>query len=82
MNAQEQMIEYAKSKMMSDSKLTPAQWCGKLVTEGVVISRNGGDMVSAKATREGKTIIITETTKTEKLHGFEETAIEVMRINL
>lgn len=82
MNAQQQMIEYAKSKMSASSTLTPEQWCGKMVTEGVVISREAGDMVVANARREGKTIIITETTKAEKLHGVEETTVEVMRIDL
>lgn len=81
MNAQQQMLEYAKSKM-GQSKLTPEQWCGKMITEGIVISREGGDIVSAKASREGKTIIITETTKTEKLNGWEETTVEAMRISL
>jgi hypothetical protein len=82
MNAQQQMIEYAKSKMSANSTLTPEQWCGKMITEGIVISRDAGDMVVAKASRQGQAIVITETTKAEKLHGIEETTVEVMRINL
>lgn len=84
MNAQQQMVEYAKSKMnkMGQSTLTPEQWCGKMITESIVIERMAGDMVVANAKREGKTIIITETTKVEKLNGIEETIVEVMRISL
>ncbi len=84
MNAQQQMVEYAKSRMnkMGQSTLTPEQWCGKMITEGIVIERMAGDMVVANAKREGKTIIITETTKVEKLNGIEETTVEVMRISL
>lgn len=82
MNAQQKMIQYAKSKMSNSSTLTPEQWCGKMITDGIVIERMGGDMVVANAKRQGKTIIITETTKIEKLNGIEEATVEVMRINL
>ena len=82
MNAQQEMLKYANEKMSADSTLTPEQWCGKMITEGVVIERMAGDMVVARATREGKTIIITETTKIEKLSGIEETTVEVMRLSL
>lgn len=82
MNAQQQMIEYAKSKMSANSTLNLEDWYGKMVTEGIVITREAGDMVVIKGRCEGKTIIITETTKAEKLHGIEETTVEVMRINL
>jgi hypothetical protein len=78
------MVEYAKSRMneMGQSTLTPEQWCGKMISEGIVISRDLEDMVVANAKREGKTIIITETTKVERLNGTEETTVEVMRISL
>ena len=78
MNAQQKMVEYAKSKMNQNSTLTPEQWCGKMITEGVRCN----DETIARASREGKTIIITETTRIEKLHGIEEVTAEVMRINL
>lgn len=78
MNAQQKMIEYAKSKMNQNSPLTPEQWCGKMITEG--IRCNDGNV--ARATREGKTIIITETAEVEKLHGIEKITTEVMRISL
>ncbi len=82
MTAQEKMTEYAKSKMNASSTLTPEQWCGKMIAEGIVISRDCGDTVVANARREGKTIVITETTKAEKPHGIEETTVEVIRIDL
>ena len=90
MNAQQQMINYAKSKMNANSTLTPEQWCGKMIQEGIVISRDLDDMVVANAKREGKTIIITETSKTSKNEIVDgkliispvETTVEVMRINL
>jgi hypothetical protein len=90
MNAQQQMLEYAKSKMRTDSTLTPAEWCGKMITEGIVIERTPGGMIVANATREGKSITITETTKTEKNEVVDgklvstpiETTEEVLRIEL
>ena len=86
MNAQQKMIEYAKSKMNENSTLTPEQWCGKMIAEGVRCY----DDVIARARREGKTIIITETTREVKplvKDGrcevvTEENTVEVMRINL
>lgn len=90
MNAQQQMLEYAKSKMNDTSPYTPEQWCGKMITEGIVIDRSPAGMVVANATREDKTITITETTKTEKNEVVDgklvstpiETTIEVLIINL
>jgi hypothetical protein len=86
MNAQEMMINYAKNKMNSTSTLTPEQWCGKMIAEGIRCN----DGVIARAKREGKIIVITETTREEKplvKNGrceivTEETTIEVMRISL
>jgi hypothetical protein len=77
-DAQQQMVEYAKSKMNASSPLTPEQWCGKMIIEGV----RGNDGKVSRATRNGKTIIITETETIEKLHGEEKITIEVVRINL
>lgn len=90
MNAQQQMLEYAKSKMNDTSPYTPEQWCGKMITEGIVIERSPAGMVIARAIREGKTITITETTKTEKNEIVDgklvsnpvENTVEVMRIEL
>ena len=78
MNTQEQMLEYAKNKINANSTYTLEQWCGKMITEGVRCN----DGTIARASRSGKTIVITETTQVEKLHGVEETTIEVMRISL
>lgn len=90
MNAQQKMIEYAKSRMSADSTLTPEQWCGKMISEGIVISREVDDIVVARAKREGKTIVITETAKTQRPRQESgkltiettETVKEVMRIDL
>lgn len=86
MSAQQKMIEYAKSKMNENSTLTAEQWCGKMIAEGI---RCNDDTI-ARARREGKTIIITETTRTEKplvVNGrceviTEEDTTEVLRIIL
>lgn len=86
MKAQQQMVEYAKSKMNEGSTYTPDQWCGKMIKEGVRC--NNGNI--ARARREDKTIIITETSISEKneivngkLVSTEiETTKEVLKINL
>lgn len=86
MNAQQQMVEYAKSKMNPNSTYTPDQWCGKMIKEGVRCN----DGTIARARREGKTIVITETSISEKneivngkLVSTEiETTEEVLKINL
>lgn len=87
MNAQQQMVEYAKSKMNEDSTFTPEQWCGYMIAEGGI--RCNDDKI-ATAKREGKTIIISETTHSEKHEIIDgqlvstpiETTEEVMRLGL
>lgn len=94
MNAQEMMINYAANT--APDGFTPQEWAGKMMTEGAVISRTPSSRVVARIRREGKTIIVTETTisQTEKMartqngnmgltrgDDMEET-IEVMRCEL
>jgi len=91
MTAQEKLIEYA-SKYNNGKVLTNEEFVGKMVTEGCVIERTPNSMTVANAKREGKTIIVTETIKTDTInivdgkllvtkHGNIETA-EVLRIEL
>lgn len=91
MTTQEKLIEYAK-KHNNGKVLTNEEFIGKMITEGCVIARTPNSMTVANAKRDGKTIIVTETIKTDvtnivdgKLvivkHGNIETA-EVLRIEL
>lgn len=83
MDAKTLMLEYA-AKHNDGNIYTNEQWCGKLACEGVRLDQ----YTTARATREGQTIIITETT-TRDSYDFAKMApcktvvtAEVMRINL
>jgi len=86
---QEKMIEYAKQHN-NERIFTHEVFCGKMITEGVVIERTPGGMTVARAKREGKTIIVTETVQSEKLEIVNgqliskpvEVTTEVLRIEL
>lgn len=83
MDAKAQLLAYAAKH--NDRKVyTDEQWCGKLAVEGVRLDQD----TVAQGRREGKTIIVTETT-TKRGYDFErqcyaetKTTVEVMRINL
>ena len=86
MNAKEQMIQYA-SKHNTSGKMTNEAFCGQMMQEGIVISRTSNQVTSARVRREGKTIIVTETTVTrtneivnEKIEfGETSNVVEVFR---
>ncbi len=66
MNAKEMMIEYAtKHNTNSFDKLSTAEFCGKMITEGVVINRTASAKTIARVARTGSTITLTETTVTK-----------------
>jgi hypothetical protein len=53
------------------------------MTEGVRLAdTEHGDIVVANIKREGKTIIVTETIKTDTPEGKKITATEIFRINI
>ena len=81
MNAQETLLEYAR-KHNNEKVYTHQQWLGKMFVEAVVIDRQGGTVVIANGRREGKTIIVDETTREPVLEGYKETTKEVMRLEL
>lgn len=60
MNAQQKTLEYAKGK--NNGTLTNQEFVGQMATEGVVIERTPNSKTIARLRREGKTIIVTETT--------------------
>lgn len=64
MNAQEKLLGYAREHN-DNPNMTPEQFCGQMVTEGIVIDRTPGSMTVARMKREGQTIIVTETVKSE-----------------
>jgi len=94
MTAQEQLIKYANTVKANSNglldKWSPEEIMGKAVTDGIVIARTPSSRTICNATRSGKTIIVTETTKGEKMvvvNGrgvFEPTSetVEVMRIEM
>lgn len=95
MIAQEKLLEYASKKNdtnnnVSTWKLTNEEFIGKMVTEGVVIERTPNSRTVARARREGKTIILTETVVLDTaevvdgkmVFGKSETTAEVLRIEL
>jgi hypothetical protein len=94
MTAQEMIIDYA-AKTTPDG-FTAQQWAGKMMAEGAVISRDSNSRTFARISRQGKTIVVTETTiaQTEKMAQMQngmtgitrgedvETTVEIMRIEL
>lgn len=89
MTPQEKLIEYAK-KYNNEKVLTHEEFIGKARLEGVAIARTPNSVTTANVRREGKTIIITETTKTRtqeivggKLEFVESIeTVEALRIEL
>lgn len=92
MNAETQLIAYANSRMgrMGPENMTPQEWIGMAVREGIVFDRAPNSRTWCSVRREGRTIIVTETLLE---NGFEErdgklypvetqTHTEIMRIQL
>jgi hypothetical protein len=91
MNAQEKVLEYAhKHNANQFDKLTDQELAGKMMIEGVAISRTPNSRVIARIVRDGSQIIITETTRTtvnkiengRVLDIVTESTIEIDRISL
>lgn len=86
MNAQEMLLEYAAKH--NDRKVyTDEQFIGKAITEGIRLSDNErGGIVICNIKREGKTIIVTETTKTEAIVDRKPakvcSTVEILRVNV
>lgn len=93
MTAQEMITDYAAKT--APKNFTVQQWAGKMMTEGAVISRTTNSRVVARISRQGKTIIVTETTITtiDKMAQMQngqmgmtgeevEVTAEIMRIEL
>lgn len=82
MNARQMLLDYAAQK--NDGKVyNNEQFIGKAMTEGIRISDTSeGGIVVANIKREGKTIIVTETTKVDTLKGKETTTVEIFRVSL
>lgn len=81
MNAKQMFLEYA-AKHNDGALLNNEQFVGKMIVEGVCISRSGGTRVNARARREGKTLILTETTIEQTIEGHNETTVEIFRVDL
>jgi hypothetical protein len=82
MNAKQMLFDYA-SKNNDRKVYTDEQFLGKAMTEGVRLAdTEHGDIVVANIKREGKTIIVTETIKTDTPEGKKITATEIFRINI
>lgn len=81
MNAQEMLLDYAAKH--NDGKIyTNEQFIGKAITEGICINRSAGIRTNARVRREGKTIIVTETTITPTVTGNREETVEIFRVNV
>lgn len=65
MNAKEKLLEYAKNHN-DKSIYTDEEFVGAMSIDGIVISRTPAVTVSAHVKREGRTLIVTETTRTTK----------------
>ena len=76
MNAQEMLLSYANS----NGATNPQQFIGQAIKEGIVINRGPDIMTVANVRREGKEIIVTETTK-NNLHNTSET-VEIFRVTV
>lgn len=90
MNAQQMLLDYASKKNDGKLGMTNEQWLGKAITEGIVIDRQPASRIVCNIRREGKTIIVTETLKEERVakvngkleHNIVETATEIFRVNV
>lgn len=82
MNAKQMLLDYA-AKHNSGNVYTDEQFLGKAMMEGVRIANapNGGVVVS-RIKRDGKTIIVTETTTSDVLAGKMSTSVEIFRVSL
>lgn len=89
MNAQQQVLEYANKN--NDSKVyNEQQFVVEMSKGGIVINRTPSSKTIAKLRREGKTLIITETTITETteivdgkaIFGEKQMVVEVLRAEL
>lgn len=82
MNAKQMLLDYAGKK--NNSKvLTDDQFIGKAITEGVRIADTPeGHIVVVNIKREGKTIIVTETTKIDAPNGKQTSTVEIFRVNV
>lgn len=82
MNAKQMLLDYAAQKN-DGATYTNEQWLGKAMTEGVRIAdAPDGSIVGVNIRREGKTIIVTETTKTDTIEGKRSNTVEIFRVNL
>lgn len=90
MNAQQMLLDYASKKNDGKLEMTNEQWLGKAITEGIVIDRQPASKLVCNIRREGKTIIVTETLKEERVakvngkleHNIVETVNEIFRVNV
>ena len=81
MNAQDKVIEYAR-KHNRFTHLTDEQFVGAMHLEGICIEQRGGENVIANLRREGREIIITETTTTPTIDGEKSETVEVLRVEI
>jgi len=88
MNAQEKITEYAHGK--NDTSMTDQEFAGMMIKEGAVINRTPSSKTIARITRQGRQIIITETTVTgtskaqdgKLVFGETTETVEIARIDL
>lgn len=75
MNAQQMLLDYAAKH--NDRKVyTDEQFIGKAATEGIRLADNArGGIVICNIKRVGKTITVTETTKTESIKIVDSKAV-------
>lgn len=77
MDAKTMMLEYAANHN-NGKTYTNEQWLGKAVTEGIRLDWQ----TTAKISRKGQTITITETRTVNTVTGTDKTDTVVMTINL
>lgn len=86
MTAQEMLLEYAAKH--NDRKVyTDEQFIGKAITEGIRLADNErGGIVICNIKRVGKTITVTETTKTETIIDRKPvkvcSTVEIFQVNI
>ena len=88
MNAQQMLIQYAETK--NDGTMSNEAWLGKAIQGGIVFNRTPMSKTYCNIRREGKTIIVTETTEEEKTNvvdgkvNFEttKTTTEILRVEI
>ena len=85
MDAKQMLLDYAAKNnhhRNSASPLTDEQFLGKAMIEGVRVDSSGADIVAARIRREGKTIILTETTTIDGINGKERATVEIFRVDV